>query len=189
MEGSISRKNGDLFKIFSAPSMKWVLLKAVEMDGCRWFDQPSHSARKGKEWEQIGIPFQTYVSTLSWDYFSFGWFIKKIIGISNKGCRYIKYAFFWIATFNTFSLKWVNKTLCHLQATVGDFYHFLVILLWTMNAWHNQLIIIIVTKYLQDSRVVNSIESKWYLYLLNWEKWFMKVKLGTGISQHSREKK
>lgn len=35
---------------------------------------------------------------------------------------------------------------------------------------HNQLIIIVVTKYLLDSKVVNGIESKYYPYVMNWEK-------------------
>lgn len=52
--GKCGQKNGDLFKFFFAPLMKWVLLKAVKMvvciGGLIWTHQPSDSSRKGKGW-------------------------------------------------------------------------------------------------------------------------------------------
>lgn len=47
--GKGGRRNGNLFKFFSAARMKWVSLKAAKMDGCTWFDfDPSALPSVGK---------------------------------------------------------------------------------------------------------------------------------------------
>lgn len=61
------------------------------------------------------------------------------------------------------SRKWVNKALWQLQVCCR-FYHFLVpctLSELSVLDLHNQLIIIVVTKYLQESKVVNSIQRKY----------------------------
>ena len=44
-----------MFKFFFAPSVKWLLLKAVKMDGYSLIliHQPTHSSGKGMRWDKM----------------------------------------------------------------------------------------------------------------------------------------